>query len=277
MSWPADGARAGRWREHCRAELVAVWAFAMRSLLMASRNVFFFFELLFFPVVGVLSIGLMARFLELDRAQTSFVLIGTIAFSAVQVCQLEVAYAVLYDVWSKSMKHQFLAPIGVRHLTTGSWVVGVVRGVVMFALLSVLARWAFDFDVFAPGWSLATLLLGCFLTAWIVGVGVCALVLQFGGRAEASAWASANLVLVLAGIYYPISVLPGPIAAIASAVPLTYFLDAFRVHYGFPAEFAHPATTGLALSAVYLALSHWSLVAAVQRARRTGQLLKMSG
>ena len=106
MNWRAEGVRA---------ELVAVWAFALRSLLMASRNVFFFFELLFFPVVGVLSIGLMARFLELDRAQTSFVLIGTIAFSAVQVCQLEVAYAVLYDVWSKSMKHQFLAPIGVRH------------------------------------------------------------------------------------------------------------------------------------------------------------------
>ena len=83
--------------------------------------------------------------------------------------------------------------------------------------------------------------------------------------------------LVLAGIYYPISVLPGPVAAVASAVPLTYFLDAFRTHYGFAAEFPHPIATGLALSAVYLALSHWSLVAAVQRARRTGQLLKMSG
>jgi len=260
-----------------RAELIAVWAFATRSLLMASRNVFFFFELLFFPVVGVLSIGLMARFLALDRAQTSFVLIGTIAFSAVQVCQLEVAYAVLYDVWSKSMKHQFLAPIGVRHLTTGSWVVGVGRGVVMFVLLAGLARWAFDFDVMAPGWSIATLLLGCFLTAWIVGVGVCSLVLLFGGRAEASAWASANLVLMFAGIYYPISVLPGPVAAIASAVPLTYFLDAYRVHYGFTSEFAHPVATGLALSVVYLALSHWSLVAAVQHARRSGQLLKMSG
>jgi ABC-2 type transport system permease protein len=260
-----------------RAELVAVWAFAVRSLLMASRNVFFFFELLFFPVVGVLSIGLMARFLGLDRAQTSFVLIGTIAFSAVQVCQLEVAYAVLYDVWSKSMKHQFLAPIGVRHLTTGSWAIGVLRGLVMCGLLAALARWAFDFDVVAPGWSLGVLLLGCFLTAWIVGVGVCTLVLQFGGRAEASAWASANLVLVLAGIYYPVSVLPAPMAAVAAAVPLTYFLDAFRTHYGFSSEFSHPVATGLALSAVYLALAHWSLVSAVQRARRSGQLLKMSG
>jgi len=261
-----------------RAELVATWAFALRSLLMASRNVFFFFELLFWPIVGVLSIGLMTRFLHLGAPETSFVLIGTIALSAITVCQLEVAYAVLYDVWSKSMKHQFLAPIGVRHLTTGSWLVGTVRGLLVFVILAVLARYAFGFDVLAAGGpGLAIFLLGCFLTAWMVGVFVCTLVMQFGTRAEASAWASVNLVLVLAGIYYPVSILPGPVAALAAAVPLTYFLDAYRTHYGFAAEFAYPVTTGLALSAVYLALSHWSLIAAIQRARRTGQLLKMSG
>jgi ABC-2 type transport system permease protein len=176
------------------------------------------------------------------------------------------------------MKHQFLAPIGVRHLTTGSWIIGVVRGLLVFALLAVLSRWAFDFDVLGASTAgLAVFLLGCFLTAWMVGVAVCTLVMYFGSRAEASAWASANLVLVLAGIYYPISVLPAPIAALASAIPLTYFLDAYRAHYGFAPQFSYPITTGLALSAVYLGLSHWSLVAAVERARRTGQLLKMSG
>jgi len=267
------------WRgERWRAELVAVWAFALRSLLMASRNIFFFFELLFWPVVGVLSIGLLTKFLHLGAPETSFVLIGTIALSTIQVCQLEVSYAVLYDVWSKSMKHQFLAPIGVRHLTTGSWIVGVVRGLLVFVLLAVLARWAFAFDVLAAGvWALFLFLLGCFLTAWIIGVVVCTLIVQFGTRAEASAWATVNLVLVLAGIYYPISVLPRPAAAVASAVPLTYFLDAYRTHYGFAAEFPMAVPTGLGLSLAYLALSHWSLVVAIQRARRNGQLLKMSG
>ena len=261
-----------------RAELVALWAFALRSLLMASRNIFFFFELLFWPVVGVLSIGLMTKFLHLGAPETSFVLIGTIALSAIQVCELEVSYAVLYDVWSKSMKHQFLAPIGVRHLTTGSWVVGVIRGLLVFVLLAALSRWAFGFDVLAAGvWELAIFLLGCFLTGWMIGVVVCTLIMQFGTRAEASAWASVNFVLVLAGIYYPVSVLPEPAAALAAGVPLAYFLDAYRTHYGFASEFPHPVTTGLALSALYLALSHWWLVVAIQRARRNGQLLKMSG
>jgi ABC-2 type transport system permease protein len=193
------------------------------------------------------------------------------------VCQLDVAYAVLFDVWSKSMKHQFLAPIGVRHLTAGSWLVGVLRGLIVFLLLAALARLAFGFDALrGGGGSLALFLLGCFLTAWVVGVAVCALVMLFGTRAEATAWASVNFVLVLAGIYYPVSVLPGPIAPLSAAIPLTHFLDAYRASFGFPAAGGWPIATGLVLSALYLALSHWGFVAAVRRTRRSGLLLRMS-
>ncbi len=260
-----------------RAELLASWAVVVRNALMGVRNVFFFFELLFWPVVGVLSIGLMTRFLGLTPEQGAFVLVGTIALSVVNVCQLEVAYAMLLDVWSKSVKHQFMAPIGVRHLTVGAWLVGMVRGFIIFVLLAALGAWGFGFHVLAPGVGpVAAFLAGCFLTSWIVGVLVCALITLFGNRAEAFAWASVNLVLVLAGIYYPVSVLPGPVAVAASAIPLTYFLDAYRSHFGFPSEFAAPLATGFALSAVYAVLAHWAFRAAVEHARRTGLLLKMS-
>src|SRR5438094_8440541 len=147
---------------------------------MHSHNVFSFFDFIFWPLVGVLSIGLMTRFLHLTPEQASFVLIGTIALSVVNVCQLEVAYAVLFDVWSKSIKHQFLAPIGLRHLTLGSWIVGMGRGVVIFLILAVLGWWAFGVNVLAPGaGALLAFLAGCFLTAWIIGVGVCALITLF--------------------------------------------------------------------------------------------------
>jgi ABC-2 type transport system permease protein len=257
--------------------LVCTWAFALRNLLMASRNVFFVFELTFWPTVSVLSIGLMTRFLDLSVADTSFVLVGTLALAVVQVCQLDVAYVVLFDVWSKSMKHQFLAPIGVGHMTVGSWLVGILRGLVVFALLSAVSRWAFGFDVLAGGiMPLAAFLLGCFLMALIVGVLVCALVMLFGTRAETSAWASVNLVLLLSGIYYPISMLPASVASVATAIPLTYTLEAFRAHYGFASHFDGAVLRGLGLGAAYVGLAHWALHAAVRRTRRSGLLLKMS-
>ena len=81
---------------------------------------------------------------------------------------------------------------------------------------------------------------------------------------------------MLSGIYYPISVLPGSAAAVARAIPLTYFLDAYRSHFGFATEFASPIATGLVLSALYAVLAHWAFWASIARARRTGLLLKMS-
>src|SRR5215468_10174518 len=158
---------------------------------MARRNVFFVFELTFWPGVAMLSHGLLTRFLHLDARMTAFILVGTVALSAIQVCQLDVAYAVLFDIWSKSMKHQFLTPIGIRHLALGAWLVGVGRGITVWALMALIGTRAFGFDFLGAGpLSVVTFLLGCFLTSLTVGLLVCTLVLLFGTRAETSAWAT---------------------------------------------------------------------------------------
>ena len=164
--------------ESWAAEWARLTAFAYRNLIMARRNVFFLFELTFWPGVAMLSHGLLTRFLDLTPEMTAFILVGTVALSAVQVCQLDVAYAVLFDIWSKSMKHQFLTPVRIHHLALGSWLVGVGRGVIVWALMAVIGGRAFGFDFLGPGpLRVALFLLGCFLTALVIGLLVCALVL----------------------------------------------------------------------------------------------------
>ena len=258
-------------------EVVRTWAFARRNVIMARRNVFFVFELTFWPGVAMLSHGLLTRFLALDAKMTAFILVGTVALSTVQVCQLDVAYAVLFDIWSKSMKHQFLTPIGIRHMAVGSWLVGVARGVTVFALMAMIGSWAFGFDFVGGGpGSLALFLLGCCLCSLIIGLFVCSLVLLFGTRAETSAWAAVNFTVMFSGIYYPVSVLPGWAQAVAAGIPLTYFLDAFRQGYGFEAQFTHAWLKGFLLTGFYVVLAHWALASAITRSRRTGLLLKLS-
>ena len=278
MSSRADPLGAAPLREEpWSAEWVRLAAFAYRNLIMARRNVFFVFELTFWPGVAMISHGLLTRFLELTPPMTAFILVGTIALSAVQVCQLDVAYAVLFDIWSKSMKHQFLTPVRVHHLALGAWLVGVARGLAVWGLMALIGGRAFGFDfVGAGGLRVALFLLGCFLTALVIGLLVCSLVLLFGTRAETSAWAAVNFFVMLSGIYYPVSVLPGWARAISSGIPLTYFLDGIRAGYGFPAHSPHPFATGFALALLYVALAHWALAAAVTRCRRTGLLLKLS-
>jgi ABC-2 type transport system permease protein len=278
LSWRAEPLGPGEglaewWVE----EWVRLTAFAYRNLIMARRNVFFLFELTFWPGVAMVSHGLLTRFLDLTPQMTAFILVGTIALSAVQVCQLDVAYAVLFDIWSKSMKHQFLTPVRIRHLAIGSWLVGVGRGVLVWALMALIGGCAFGFDFLGAGIvRVALFLLGCFLTALVIGVLVCALVLLWGTRAETSAWAAVNFFVMLSGVYYPISVLPGWVQTVSAGIPLTYFLDGIRAGYGFPSRFAHPFAAGFALSLLYAVLAHWALAAAVTRSRRTGLLLKLS-
>jgi ABC-2 type transport system permease protein len=82
--------------------------------------------------------------------------------------------------------------------------------------------------------------------------------------------------LLLAGIYYPVSLLPAPLRALAAGIPLTYFLDGFRTGYGFTPLFRAPFVQGFVVSLVYLGLAYWGLTLAVERARRTGTILRLS-
>jgi ABC-2 type transport system permease protein len=257
--------------------LVKVSAFFQRNWRMAHRNVFTVFEVVFWPVVSLLSVGLLTTFLEARPESVVFVLVGTFALSTVQVCQLDVAYAVLFDMWSKSVKHQFVAPIRPWHLVLGAWLMGLARGTAVFVLLALVSRWAFGVSFLAAGVGpAAALLAGLLLSAAGVGLLVATLLLLFGLRAEVSAWSGVSLVLLLCGVYYPVSVLPAPVRAVAAAVPLTYFLEAFRAHHGFAPLYAAPLLHGYALAAAYVVGGYALFAWAIERARRTGMLLRLS-
>ncbi len=186
--------------------MIQIWAFVFKNWIMTRRNVFSLFEILFWPIVGFFSIGLLTVFLGLDVNKSGFILIGIISMSVIQVCQIDVAEALLYDLWAKSMKHTFIAPIHPFQLVLGSWLIGVIRSFIVFLLLSLFSFYAFGFDFLRPGLlPLGLFLLGLFLTAASVGITVCILVLLFGYKAEVAAWSLSSLMALVCGIYYPIS------------------------------------------------------------------------
>ncbi len=255
--------------------LLRIFAFAYRDWLFARRNIFSVVEMLFWPIVGMLSIGLMGNFLQLDRAQQAFILSGAICLGCLQVSQLDVAYALLHDIWSKSVKHTFLTPSGMLEYLLGPWLIGIVRGTIVFALLAVFSMKAFGFYLPSVG-ATAILLIGLFLNALLMGSLVCILVLQYGQKAEISAWTFAYLFILLAGIYYPVNNLPPFFYRLSLFMPLTYFLDYFRGFYGYSAQLPHPLLKGFGLLAVGLVAAFSLLHLSLQRARRTGVLLRLS-
>ena len=117
-----------------------------KSWIMAKRNFFTIFEVIFWPFIGLMSIGLMATFFSLNQNTISFILIGAIAFSIVQVCQIDIAYVMLFDMWSKSIKHTFIAPVRGHHLIIGSLLFGILRSSLVFIILMVISFYAFGFN-----------------------------------------------------------------------------------------------------------------------------------
>jgi len=260
-----------------RGEITKITAFTYKNWIMTKRNFFTFLEIIFWPVVGFLSVGLLAEFTQLQPEMRAFILLGVIAMGAVQVCQLDVCYALLYDVWSKAIKHGFIAPIGIRHMLLGSLLMGIVRGSVVLIILLIASSIFFDFNFMLPGIT-ANLIFafGLFLNGAMVGMLVCILVLIFGNRAEVAAWSTVSLMLLLCGIYYPVSILPKGIMYLSEAIPLTFLLEYFRQFYGFKPTFDHVLAKGYIMVLCYLFLEVILLKLAIWKAKKKGTLLKLS-
>lgn len=260
-----------------QAEFTKTWAFVFKNWIMARRNAFTLLEILFWPVVAFLSVGLLAEFAAFEHEMKAFVLVGIISMSAVQVCQLDVAYGLLYDVWSKAVKHGFIAPVRIRHLVFGSLVVGMARGCAVLLILSGASYFLFDFDFTLPGVvPMFLFLTGMFLCASMVGILVCILVFLFGTRAEVAAWSLVSLMLLLCGIYYPVSILPAWATRMAELVPLTYMLEFYRSYYGFQTGYSYVLIRGYGTALALLLVEVFLMKLALRRAKRTGILLRLS-
>ncbi len=245
-----------------------------KSWIMAKRNFFTIFEVIFWPFIGLMSIGLMADFFSMNPDTVSFILIGAINFSIIQVCQIDVAYVMLFDMWSKSIKHTFMAPVKGYHLIIGSLFFGVLRSGLVFIILVIISFYVFGFNFFAGGFIPVLVFLGgIFLSSASVGILVCISILYFGQRAEVAAWTIAGIMMFVCGIYYPVSVLPWGVQMIARAIPLTYFLEYMRSFYGFGKA---DVMIGFGLGLFYLVFGLVALEIAVAGARRSGILLRLS-
>lgn len=257
-----------------QGELNRYLASAYKNWLISRRNVFTLFELFFWPMISLLSIGLLTRFLKVGDSMVSFLLVGAIALTILQVAQIDVAYVLLFDMWSKSIKNTFIAPVKSYHLVFGAMLFGIVRGSVVFFILAAVSRALFGFD-FQEGGLLPVLifLAGVFATAAVIGITVCISILTFGQKADVAAWSLSGMILLISGIYYPVEVLPPLLQTLARAIPLTYFLEYYRSVF-IPGT--HHLAIGIFLAAFYLVLGLILFDAAIERARRTGILLRLS-
>src|SRR5262249_8784307 len=104
--------------------------------------------------------------------------------------------------------------------------VGLVK-VGMSLVLMSLAAWAlYAFRLTALGWALLPFAGNLVLFGWTLGLVAFAIIVRFGGRWQILAWSLPFAVMPVSCVFYPVSVLPPGLQAVARALPATHVFEA---------------------------------------------------
>ncbi len=245
---------------------------------------------LVYSLVSVLSIGYLAAGLgslggaapgaeTLRRAQL-YLLVGALLWAYLSIVFVEISFSVMWERWEGTIEYTFMAPV--RRLThlVGICTFAILYGLLRTVAVLVIALALFRLDLRGADYGGAAIVLAV-STLPLIGLGILASVLPLLSpeRGEQMTVAMQGVLLLASGVYYPISVLPGPLRLVALVSPLTYTLDGIRATLiggasltGVAGDLAALVVMGVLLVPLGLAAFGW----AERRAKRLG-LLKRAG
>jgi len=138
------------------------------------------------------------------------------------------AVAFFEDVWSRNFLNVFASPVTIYEYLGGLVMVSVVTSLMGLVAMLLLAGAAFGLSIFAYGAMIVPFLFILFLFGIAVGIAGSAMVLRFGPSSEWFVWPIPALLSPLAAVFYPLSVLPGWMQALAHVLPPAYVFEGIR-------------------------------------------------
>ncbi len=234
-------------------------------------------ELIYWPAVQMIMWGFLSQFLA---EKTSYVaqafgvfLAGMMLWDSMFRVQLGVAISFLEEMWSRNLGNLFVSPLRPSEFAVSVLLMGAIRTLVGMIPVSLMAWLFFDFSVYGMGLALAAFFASLMMFGWAIGIAVCGLIMRHGLGAESAAWGAMFLILPVAAVYYPVSVLPGWLQPVAWAMPPAYVFEGMRALLIDGVVRGDLLFGAFALNLVYLALGFAAFLGWFEDARRRGLLL----
>ncbi len=237
-----------------------VAAVALRQLYLYKRSMARLMEVVYWPTMDLLLWGFLTVYLRRTSGQNmpkfvSYFIGALILWDVLFRAEQGISVSFLEDMWSRNLINVFVTPVTMAEYVLGLIVMSFIKVAAAFALLSVLGWALYSFSILKLGASLLPLVLNLTAMGWAIGIFTTALILRYGLEAEILAWALGFVFLPFSAVFYPVSVLPGFLRAVAAFIPASHAFEGMRAVINgasFPARELLDAT---ALNAVYLALS----------------------
>jgi len=218
-----------------RHEFIGLYGMIERNWYLVKRYLWWEVAFFFWTAANTLTIVFIAKGVEATGGKvdinelTTILLIGAVMWSYLGIVFELLIETVAWERWEGTIEYTFMAPLtrAVHLLGTGIFAVfyGMVRAMIVFGVIAAF------FGLHMPNANFfSALVLILVASISFIGIGMMTAVLplispekgtQFGYVAQ-------GLMLVVSGVYYPVSVLPQFMQWIATISPATYALRGER-------------------------------------------------
>jgi ABC-2 type transport system permease protein len=218
-----------------RAELVGLTGVVERNAYLVRRYVWW--ELAFFvwTVANTLTIVFIAEGVEATGGQidveqlTIVLLIGAVIWAYLGMIFEILTETVAWERWEGTIEYTFMAPLSRPVHLTGMGFFAIGYGLLQSVLLFVVVAFFFDLSMPDANFAAALAVLAVASVSF-VGIGMMTSVLPLISPEKGTqlGFIAQGILLVVSGVYYPVSVLPEWMQWLATISPATYALEGTR-------------------------------------------------
>lgn len=236
-------------------------------------------ELAYWPTVQMILWGFITVFFQSHSSwvvQAFGVLIsGVLLWDVLFRSELGVGISFLEEMWSRNLGHIFVSPLRPYEFIVALLAMSLIRTLIGTLPAALLAIPLYDYSIFEMGLPLIAFFFNLIVLGWSVGLCVCGILLRWGLGAESFAWLAIFALAPISAIYYPVSVLPDWLQAVAFALPAAHVFEGMRaVLFDSTFPLAH-FWSAVGLNLLYLGLASWVFLLAFRSARRRGLILQV--
>ncbi|HEX6679909.1 MAG TPA: ABC transporter permease [Gaiellaceae bacterium] len=214
-------------------ELIGLSGVVERNLYLVKRYIWWDVAFMLWTIANTLTIVFIARGVDVSAAQQNALatrfLVGGVIWAYLGIIFEIVTETVAWERWEGTIEYTFMAPVSRPVHLFGMGLFAVLYGIVRAAILFVAVVAFIGIDVPNANYAGALAILGIASISFI-GIGMMTAVLPLISPEKGTqlGFVAQGLMLVVSGVYYPVSVLPEWMQWISKISPATYALRAIR-------------------------------------------------
>ena len=218
-----------------RHELIGLAGVVERNVYLVKRYIWWDVAFFVWTVANTLTIVFIAKGIEAGGGQidvnevTTILLVGAVVWAYLGIIFEILTETVAWERWEGTIEYTFMAPLSRPIHLFGMGLFAIVYGIIRAILLFAVVALFFHLELANANYAAALLVLVVASISFI-GIGMMTAVLPLISPEKGTqlGFVAQGILLVVSGVYYPVSVLPGWMQALAKISPATYALDGIR-------------------------------------------------